>query len=66
MKLPRWLRPKSTMDILHYLIVGGVLILSWIPLMDLFGSNVTLTSLVWLALFYVTDKFTHNITHSNV
>jgi hypothetical protein len=49
----------KTNDLLHYVIVYGVLLAAWIPLMDFFGGNVAYTAVAGFAVFIVADKMAH-------
>lgn len=55
----KWYEPKNNKDILHYMIVYGVLVFSWVPMMNFFNNEVSLTAFGGLLLFYATDKVAH-------
>lgn len=51
---------KLTMkELVHYLVVYGVLLVSWVSLMDYFKGNVTSTAIAGLVVFIITDMLAH-------
>jgi hypothetical protein len=46
-------------EILHYIVVYGVLLLVWLPLMNYFAQDITKTALGGFVVFILTDKTAH-------
>lgn len=46
-------------ELLHYVVVYGALLASWVPLMDYFGGNVNYTAGAGLAVFIAADLVAH-------
>ena len=59
MTIPKWLAPKNAKDVLHYVIVFGVLAYAWVPLMNAAGSDINVTLALGFGVFYLTDKVAH-------
>lgn len=51
----------ETNDLLHYIAVYGVLLLSWTSVMDYFGGNITYTAVAVFVIFILADKIAHGI-----
>ena len=51
----------SKNDFLHYALVYGVLLVSWVPVMDALGGNLPLVAAVVFVLFVAADKFAHRM-----
>jgi hypothetical protein len=48
-------------DLLHYGVVYGSLLLTWVPLMTYFKNDVTYTAVGGLIVFVVADKIAHRV-----
>jgi hypothetical protein len=48
-------------DALHYAAVYGVLLYSWIPVMNYFKGDIYMTAFVGAWIFIITDKVAHKI-----
>jgi ribose/xylose/arabinose/galactoside ABC-type transport system permease subunit len=59
--IPSWLKPKNALDAVHYVVVFGVLAYAWVPLMNATGSDLNVTLLLGLAVFYIADKVAHKV-----
>ena len=46
-------------ELLHYIIGAILLILAWIPLMELTGDNIYLTSIAWFLWYITIDQILH-------
>jgi hypothetical protein len=51
----------SMNDILHYIVVYGVILLAWVPVMDYWGGEVGPTAATVFVLFVVADKMAHKL-----
>jgi len=46
-------------DLIHYGVVFGALLISWVPVMNAANNNIVTTSLIVFGVFIVADKFAH-------
>lgn len=47
------------MELLHYVVVYGVLVASWLPIMNYFKDDINLTVATGLVVFIVADQLAH-------
>jgi hypothetical protein len=52
---------KPIKEWVHYILVFGVLLLTWIPAMNLMGGNVYYTSVIELMMFIGADLVAHKL-----
>lgn len=48
-------------DWVHYIVVFGVLLLAWVPVMNFFGGSVLPTAITTFLLFVGVDKIMHEV-----
>jgi hypothetical protein len=48
-------------DLLHYGVVFGALLISWVPVMNATNNNIVTTSLIVGGIFVIVDKFAHTM-----
>ena len=50
---------KILAELLHYAVVYGVLLYSWLPVMNYFKGDVYYTASVVFLIFFMTDQLAH-------
>jgi hypothetical protein len=55
------MKTNKGLELLHYVVVYGVLLLSWVPVMDYFKQELIPTALTVGVIFILADQLAHKI-----